>query len=170
MKLKLTPQLAYFVGLWKSKRVPEGIGIRGTLEHLEVFAKKAIELKLTTSEKILVDGNKMYFYNAKLRKFLQDIEDNRLFRFKHFNEYSASYLAGYFDGCGELSPNGQVYLNRGNRKDLDLLYRLGFNPKKQEDKILIKNPKLFLYFIKNYVVIKKDSILSTLKGVANENT
>ena len=52
MKIRLTPQLAYIIGLWKTRRTKEGIGIVGGRKIVEVFLKKIIDAKIAQPDKI----------------------------------------------------------------------------------------------------------------------
>ncbi|MBN2122245.1 hypothetical protein JW721_04295 [Candidatus Micrarchaeota archaeon] len=154
MKLKLTPQLSYFIGLWKEKRGKEGIGVYGDEEFLSIFAKAALEFKLTEPNKLLTaqeegeeEQGTLYFYNSAYRKFFQGIINDELERFKYRNEYSASFLAGLFDATGGISKDGKVFLSRCTQKDEMVLYRLGFNPVKRMGKLYFTKPLKFLAYI-----------------------
>ncbi len=149
MKLKLTPSLAYLIGLWKKRKTKEGAGVKGGEELLSVFARYAIQLGLTTPDKLLTADNKAYFYHARIRRFFQEVEKNALERFKYLNEYAANYVAGMFDGAGFVDKAGRIFI-KGDEKDELLLYRLGFKTERKKEGILIKNPKLFLSFIIHY--------------------
>jgi hypothetical protein len=54
MKIRLTPQLAYIIGLWKTRRTKEGIGIAGGRKIVEVFLKKIIDAKIAQPDKIQI--------------------------------------------------------------------------------------------------------------------
>ncbi|MFA5076962.1 MAG: hypothetical protein WC488_00875 [Candidatus Micrarchaeia archaeon] len=150
MKIKLTPELSYLIGMWSRRRSKEGLGMEGGKELQQVFAQKVLELGLTASDKLLSDENKVYFYHGKYRKFFQEIESEKLERYKYINEYSASYLAGLFDAVGGISESGVVYLERFGGMDEILLMRLGFPNRPKEGKLVIGRPKAFLLFIRNY--------------------
>ncbi len=151
MKIKLTPEIAYIIGFWRKRRAYEGLGIRGLKEHIELFSKEVLDKQLTTSDKLLVDEKKVYFYHTAYRKFFQDIENEQLERFKYLNEYAASYLAGIFDSAGGIDERGLVFIDKANPIDEILLLRLGFGARWREGKLIIERPKAFLTFIKNYV-------------------
>lgn len=155
MKIKLTPELSYIIGLWRKARAPEGLGVVGDKDLLEIFSKEAIEKELTTSDKILIEENKVYFYHTAYRKFFQQIEKEQLERFKYLNEYAANYLAGLFDAVGSVDERGLISLGGMNREDKIMLLRLGFATKRKEGKTIIDRPLLFLAFIKNYVKLFK---------------
>ena len=164
MKTKLTPELSYIIGLWSRRRSVEGVGITAPPEILQVFVQQALELALTASDKLLIDGDKAYFYHAKYRKFFQQVEEDKLERYKYMNEYSASYLAGVFDGAGGITENGVIYIEKFTPADEILLLRLGFPIKKASGKMLIGKPKLFLTLIKNYTrVFASHPVMDLLK-------
>lgn len=151
MKIKLTPEFSYLIGFWRKRRTYEGLGIRGEKEHVEIFSKEVLEKKLTTSDKLLIDDKKVYFYHTAYRKFFQDIEEEQLDRFKYLNEYAASYFAGLFDSVGGVDGKGFVFIDKLNPRDELLLMRLGFGARWRDGKLIIERPKAFLVFIKNYV-------------------
>ncbi len=150
MKIKLTPELSYIIGLWSKRRCQEGLGIDAGKELQEIFAKHVLDQNLTTSDKLLSDEKKIYFYHGKYRKFFQEIDAEKLERYKYINEYSANYLAGMFDAVGGISEQGVIYLEKFGNADEILLLRLGFPARKMEGKMVIWRPKAFLAFIKNY--------------------
>lgn len=156
MKIKLTPELAYLIGLWRKRRSFEGLGVYGDQKLLETFAKEALEQKLTTPNKLLVNENRAYFYHTAYKKFFTQVEEEQLERFKYLNEYAANYLAGLFDAVGEIDDQGVVSLSNLTNEDELLLLRLGFKTKRKKDKCIIEKPVAFLKFIKNYVKISKE--------------
>ncbi|MBI5046270.1 hypothetical protein HZC07_00880 [Candidatus Micrarchaeota archaeon] len=157
MKIKLSPELAYIIGLWKKCRSFDGLGVRADNNVLEVFSKEILDKKITTPDKMLTADKKVYFYHTAYRKFFQEVEKEQLERFKYLNEYAANYLAGIFDAVGEIDERGVITLGRPNRQDEMMLLRLGFLTKKRGEKLVIERPIIFLTFIKNYVKIKKDN-------------
>src|SRR5271157_4405037 len=108
MKIKLTPELSYIIGLWRKSRCSEGLGVEGNKSILEIFSQEALEKQLTTSDKMLTGDEKVYFYHTAYRKFFQQIEKEQLERFKYLNEYAANYLAGMFDAAGAIDQRGVV--------------------------------------------------------------
>src|SRR3989338_931107 len=144
MKIKLTPELAYIIGFWRKRRAYEGLGVRGLKEHIELFSKEVLDRQLTTSDKLLIDDRKIYFYHTAYRKFFQDIENEQLERFKYLNEYAASYLAGLFDSIGGVDEKGFVFINKTNKQDEILLLRLGFTTRKSRDGLILGKPRAFL--------------------------
>jgi hypothetical protein len=151
VKIKLTPELAYIIGLWRKCRTKEGIGVHGPQDLLEIFSKEVIEKGLTTADKMLSGEKKVYFYHSKYRKFFQKVEEEQCERFKYLNEYAANYLAGLFDCVGEIDDKGFVYINNANTNDEILLIRLGFGARRKNKHVVIEKPAAFLAFIKNYV-------------------
>jgi hypothetical protein len=156
MKVKLSPELSYIIGLWRKSRCNEGIGIRGEKDKLEVFSKEVLERQLITPDKLLTGTDKVYFYHTAYRKFFQQVEEEQLERFKYLNEYAASYLAGMFDGTGNIDDKGIVSLSFANKQDEVMLLRLGFVTRRRSDRLIIERPAIFLTFIRNYVKIFKD--------------
>ncbi|MGV8084663.1 MAG: hypothetical protein ACP5N9_00220 [Candidatus Bilamarchaeum sp.] len=165
MKIKLTPELSYIIGLWRKKKCFDGLGVRGDSDLLATFSSQVLEQNLTTTDKLLSQEEKVYFYHTAYRKFFQDVEEGQLERFKYLNEYAANYLAGLFDAVGEISDKGIVSLSKANSQDEMLLLRLGFKARKSVDRLVIEKPVVFLAFIKNYVKIKKDNkVFQLIKG------
>jgi len=156
MKIKLTPELSYIIGLWRKSRAFEGIGVRGDKTLLEVFSKEVLDKQLTTSDKLLSDEDKVYFYHTAYRKFFQEVEAEQLERFKYLNEYAANYLAGIFDSAGNIDEKGVVSIYKTTRQDEMMLLRLGFVTRRMGERLAVEKPLVFLAFIKNYVKIKKD--------------
>lgn len=164
MKIKLTPELSYVIGLWRKSRCQEGIGVFGRKEVLETFTQEVLEKGLTTSDKLLTADEKVYFYNTAYRKFFQQIEAEQLDRFKYLNEYAASYLSGMFDASGSIDEKGIVSLFHANKQDEMMLLRLGFVTKRRAERLIIERPAVFLTFIRNYVkIFKGHRIFSYLK-------
>jgi len=151
MKIKLSPELSYLIGLWRKSRCPEGLGVEGDKEVLEIFTQEVLERQLTTSDKLLTDGDKVYFYHTAYRKFFQQIEAEELERFKYLNEYAANYLAGMFDAVGSIDERGVVSFGYPTKQDEMMLLRLGFQTRRKSERLAIERPVLFLTFIKNYV-------------------
>jgi hypothetical protein len=156
MKIKLTPELAYIIGLWRKKKSFEGLGIRGEGKLLEVFSQEVLAQQLTTPDKLLSDERKIYFYHTAYKKFFTEIEAEQLERFKYLNEYAASYLAGMFDAVGNISEDGIVSFSKMGKEDELLLWRLGFKTRRKKELIIIERPIILLAFIKNYVKVSKD--------------
>ena len=157
MKIKLTPELSYIIGLWRKSRSFEGLGVKGKDSVLEIFSKEAISQGLATSDKILTGEDRVFFYHSAYRKFFQEVEKNQLERFKYLNDYAANYLAGMFDAVGSIDENGIVSLSKISREDEILLLRLGFNTKKISGVMVLERPLVFLAFIKNYTRVFKEN-------------
>ncbi len=165
MKIKLTPELSYIIGLWRKKKCFDGLGVRGEPDLLSLFSKEVLDRELITSDKILSNEEKVYFYHTAYRKFFQDVEEGQLERFKYLNEYAANYLAGLFDAVGEISEKGIVSIGKASSSDEMLLLRLGFKARKNAGNLIIEKPVVFLAFIKNYVKLKKGhKVFQMIKG------
>ena len=164
MKIKLTPELSYVIGLWRKASCMDGIGVRGSKEVLEIFSKEVLDKELTTSDKLLSGEDKVYFYHSAYRKFFQEVEKDQLERFKYLNEYAANYLAGMFDATGSIDGRGIVSFGKTNKRDEIMLLRLGFQTKRRAGRLIIERPVVFLTFVKNYVkVFKGHKVFSYLK-------
>ncbi|MGV8176186.1 MAG: hypothetical protein ACP5NX_00075 [Candidatus Bilamarchaeaceae archaeon] len=163
MKIKLTPELAYIIGLWKNSRSKQGLGVKSSgKEVLEIFTTEALAYKdemgkpMATSDKMLTTEDEVYFYHTAYKKFFTSVLDEQLERFKYINEYAASLLAGMFDSTGEVDDKGFVKLHHTTKGDEMMLLRLGFPAKRQEGALVIGKPRAFLAFIKNYVKTKRN--------------
>jgi len=150
MKIKLTPELSYLIGLWRKCRAYEGLGVKGNDELLGIFSKEAISQGLAQPDKMLTEGDRVYFYHSAYKKFFQEVEKNQLERFKYLNDYAANYIAGLFDSAGSIDEKGVVSLARMSKEDELLLLRLGFNTKRKSGLLMVERPLVFLAFIKNY--------------------
>lgn len=157
MKIKLSPELAYIIGFWRKRRTKEGIGVYGETQYLELFSKEVLDKKLTSSDKLLTDEDKVFFYHTSYRKYFQEIEEEQLERFKYMNEYAANYLAGIFDSAGEIDDKGFVYIRKANKQDEILLLRLGFITRKTKEGLIIGKPRAFLTLVKNYVKLHSEN-------------
>ncbi|MFN3910265.1 MAG: hypothetical protein ACK4J0_03485, partial [Candidatus Anstonellaceae archaeon] len=83
------------------------------------------------------------------KNFLKKIIREEVERFKYHNEFSASFLAGLFDYCGEIQKN-YVILKRWDKKDKMVIENLGFYTQVKEEGLIIYHKEMFLKFIKNY--------------------
>ena len=155
MKIRLTPELSYIIGFWKTLRTKEGIGIKGKQQALDLFVKLCLEQKLTESNKFQMKKNEVYFYHTKYRKFFFKIVESELEKFKYINDYSGSFVAGLFDASGGITEKGIVYLSGLSRTDEILLMRLDFLTDRKKDKVIIMKPRIFLRFVKPYLKLKK---------------
>lgn len=155
MKIKLTPELSYIIGLWRKCRSFGGLGVKGRKEILEIFSKEALDKELTTPDKLLTEDERVYFYHTAYRKFFQEVEKNQLERFKYLNDYSANYLAGIFDAAGNIDEKGIVSLEKMTKEDEVLFLRLGFKTRRKKDILVMERPLIFLAFIKNYTKLFK---------------
>lgn len=150
MKTKLTPKLAYIIGLWHTKRTKQGIGMTGNDRLLAVFSQEVISANLTTSDKLLTDKNSVYFYHSAYRILFQNVIKERTERFKYKNPYSGNYFAGLFDASGGYSPNNKtVYIVNADKKDEIIILRLGFRANLIKDRVVIERDK-FMNFINRY--------------------
>ncbi len=165
MKIKLTPELSYIIGLWRKSRTSEGLGVKGGKDLLEVFSTEVIGKEITTADKILSGEDKVFFYHSSYRKFFQQVEKEQLERFRYLNGYAANYLAGLFDANGQIDDKGIVSLGNLTRQDEMMLLRLGFVTRRRGKRAIIEKPVVFLTFIKNYVkIFKNHRVFEYIKG------
>lgn len=151
MKVKLTPELSYIIGLWKEARVPSGIGVRGSGGLLKIFMDSCLKAKVAEAGKVLGGEDSVYFYHTAYRKFFQKVLDEEEERFKYKNEYSASFLAGLFDAVGGIGADGTVYFSKCSRTDEMVMYRLGFNTVRKAGRTYVVRPLKFLAYVKPFV-------------------
>jgi hypothetical protein len=156
LKIKLTPELAYVIGLWRKKKSFEGLGVHGNDRLLAVFSEEALRQKLAEPGKLLSNESRVYFYHTAYKKFFSEVEKEQLERFKYLNDYAANYLAGLFDAVGDIDERGMVSFYKISQEDDLLLLRLGFHGKRRKEKFFMEKPLVFLAFIRNYVKIFKD--------------
>ncbi len=157
MKVKLTPELSYIIGLWKEARAPSGIGVEGREELLAAFSEAALKAKVAEPGKVLSGENSVYFYHTAYRKFFQKVVEEETERFKYKNDYSASFLAGLFDAVGEIGKDGTVCFRRCSKADEMVLYRLGFNTVKKAGRRYVVKPLKFLAYIKHFTKLHADN-------------
>ena len=143
MKFTMSPARAYLLGLWKSRRTVQGVGVEGHRELVEAFLKLCLDEKLAQPEKIQYQEgalHKCFFYNTALRAWLDAEMGKREERLRHKNEFAANYFAGVFDAKGgwEDSVLGvKMPFIIGDIVDEIVLLRLGFRAKKQGSRLAI---------------------------------
>jgi hypothetical protein len=157
MKVKLTPELSYIIGLWKERRAPSGLGVSGSEEILAAFTDVCMKAKIAEAGKILGGEDTIYFYNTAYRRFFQKTVEEEGERFKYKNEYSASFLAGLFDSMGGIGADGTVYFRKCSKADEMVVYRLGFKPLWKNGKMYIIKPAKFLAYIKPFTKLFADN-------------
>ncbi|MBI5159245.1 hypothetical protein HY992_03945 [Candidatus Micrarchaeota archaeon] len=151
MKIRLTNELAYFIGLWKSRPSPKGLGISCSGEASEIFIHETLALKLIEPSKILVEGNSVHFFHTAYKNFFEKVVREQLEIFHSKNKKAASYLAGFFDGCGGISEQGGVFIAKATPSDEMLLERLGFRTIHLHGKVFVLKPREFTEFIKPFM-------------------
>ena len=143
MKYTMSPDRAYLLGMWKSRRTKEGVGVDGHRELCTAFLQLCLQEKLCQPDKVkYLEGvlHKCYFYNTSLRTWLDEEMGKREERLKYKNEFAASYFAGVFDakgGWADSVAGGQMPFIIGDRVDEMVLMRLGFRVKKQGARLAI---------------------------------
>ncbi|QLJ53045.1 MAG: hypothetical protein Sv326_0870 [Candidatus Fermentimicrarchaeum limneticum] len=165
MRIKMTPELAYLIGLWKGRRVPSGIGIRGSGEIREIFLKEIMKTLKIPPEKIQMTDRDVYFYHSAYRTFFEGAEKNQIDVFRKRNRYSSSYVAGMFDSCGGVEGD-TPYLARASYKDQMLLELLGFRTRFIKGRLAIMTPREFIVFVKDSM--KHSEVKKALMRSGNE--
>jgi hypothetical protein len=150
MKIRLTPEISYIIGLWIHCKTEKGIGVRGDGETISNFAKSCLDLGIAVPGKLLYGENEIFFYNSMIRKFFDKIAGERTERFKYGNEYSSAYLAGLFDSFGSVE-HGRVCIKNLDIFDKNLLDNLRMFPKDAGRFTIILKDRAFLKFISPYV-------------------
>ena len=163
MKINLSPETAYFAGLWKARKIPHGIGISGNSEAQQIFVSEAMKTFKIPPEKILVKDELVYFYHSAIRKFLEGVVEGELEFFQWKNEFAFNFLAGMFDGSGGVDEEkGAVYLTRTTRADQQLLERLGFMTAKRGGKLYLAARSVPEFAISISRYMKMDALKSRL--------
>ncbi len=150
MKIKLTPQLSYCLGLWKYSRTSEGLGVAGNADLQQAFLSAAIASGLTSPDKIQIKGEKTFFYHTAYRAFFEKTLERQDEAFSHANDYAAAFLAGLFDAVGGIH-DGQTGLSRWDKRDEIVLLRLNFRTKKAGHVLWIAPADQFLKFTNIWV-------------------
>lgn len=149
MKLKLTPQLSYLIGLWKYRRSAEGLGAQGLDEMCQVFAAELVNCGIAKPEEVKVEGGKVYTYHSAYRKFFEDTLARQDEVFKYNNDYSAAFYAGLFDAVGGENA-GKVFLARADNADEICLMRMNWKVVRTGGKIWIGPADQFRAWIRQY--------------------
>ncbi|MCX8198338.1 MAG: hypothetical protein N3F07_04085 [Candidatus Micrarchaeota archaeon] len=144
MKFRMNPQRAYLLGLWKSRKTSQGVGVCGRQELAEAFVKVCLDEKLAEPDKMQYQedssGLRCFFYNTSLRSFLQKELENREDRLRYKNSFSACYFAGVFDAKGgwqESALGVKIPFLVCDRVDEIILLRLGFRAKREGQKLAV---------------------------------
>ena len=165
MKIKMTPQLAYLIGVWKGRKIPRGIGIRGSGEIRETFLREVMDTLKIPPEKIQLHESEVFFYHSAYRKYFEETEKNEVDVFKKRNKYSASYIAGMFDSCGGVEGD-TPYFARASYKDQMFMELLGMRTRFKKGKLVVTNPSDFIVFVKDF--LKHSEIKNALLRSGNE--
>ncbi len=151
MKIKLTPEISYVIGLWKLRRTTEGIGISGNENLRTAFIKGILDAKLISPDKIQIDRMKVFFYHTVYRKYFQDVIKEETDKFKYHNEYSKAFLAGLYDSKGGVSRDKKfIYIVDSDKHDEMICLRLGFKAKLYKNQLNIADKNKFLAYIGRY--------------------
>jgi hypothetical protein len=152
-KLKLSPRVSYFLGMYAysgSKAV--GIIARNS-EILQRFVEVAMKEFGIQPEEIRINEKEneteAYFYNTKLKKLLGKALERKEKAFAYKNAYAANYLAGIFDARGGRDIKG-LFIKSLELSDGIIMERLGFHTRKKGIKTYITNPTEFAKFVKGH--------------------
>ena len=166
MKIKFNPDVAYFTGLWKARRIREGVGIFGDTEAQQIFASEAIKTLGIPPEKIQVKGDKVFFYHSAYRRYFEKVVEDELEVFRWRNMFACKYVAGMFDGCGGVDAKiGAVYFAKATDADQILLERLGLMTRRIGGKVYI-TAKYVPTFTKHMLhCMKREELKSRLSAL-----
>lgn len=151
MKIRLTNELAYLVGLWKARPSQKGLGVFGSGEASEIFILGTLALTLIEPNKIILEKGGAYFFHTAYKNFFEKVVREQLEIFRSKNKKTAYYLAGFFDGCGGVSERGSVFFAKATSNDEMLLERLGFRTKFLQGKLFLLKPSEFIEFVKPFL-------------------
>lgn len=143
MAIKLTPELAEFIGFWKMRRTVKGVGIIGSVDAQERFINYVLSLKLVPTYKMVSDEKATWFSHIKIKNFFEDVVKRQAELFDRPNRLSAAYIRGMYVSKGEGS-----FIDNARFGDQLLIERLGFYTKLQNKKLYIRDKEKFLAFIK----------------------
>ena len=159
MKQKLGREIYYIAGMqraWKGSK--HSVGICSSSEEIKQrFAEIAIKALGVKSEKIIVEGNCIFFYHSRIEKQLQRIIRNRTKIFSKPGESAYSYIAGIVDATGKITRNSiRLSLDTGDELVLE---RMGIHTKQG----YVLNLSNFFMLIKPYSLL-----LSSIRTPGNE--
>lgn len=141
--MKLTKELAELIGFWKMRRTRKGVGVIGNIEVQERFVKKVLLLNLMPVEKIVASEKAVWFSHIRIKSFFEKIVKNQAEIFDRRNNISAAYLRGMYESTGDGPTISNISFS-----DQLLIERLGFNTKKKDNRLLIRDIDKFKEFIK----------------------
>lgn len=154
MKIKLSPDMSYIIGLWKYNRTREGIGIVGGEEERMAFSAAALRAGLAEASHLQLRGDRVFFYHTAYRNFFDLTLERQDEAFCHLNDYAAAFFGGLFDAVGGVRE-GIPYLMRCDKKDEMALLRLGFRLERAGGVAAVMPGAMFLKFIKHWQQVPK---------------
>ena len=155
MKITLTPEIAYIIGMWTVKKSKIGVGIYGMPHIRDYFIKSILKAGIMPSHKILTSGKRTYFYHNGYSKYFNDIEKELDKRFRSMNTLSSAFVAGMFDAGGKKEGEVLKFFNISQEKFL-LIERLGFRFEKAGKFFVPVPQEKFRKFIEPYSQILED--------------
>jgi len=147
--MKLTKELAHFIGFWKMRSIKEGIGVVGSSEAQQQFIVEALKLKLITPERVLLKEGVVLFHHIKYKNFFLNVVKNQNDIFARKNKLTAAYVKGMYDSEG-LYEKGVLIIHKSTFQDQMLIERLGFYTQRKKGELGIINPRLFFEFLRKY--------------------
>ena len=147
--MRLTNELAYLIGFWKMRSTKEGIGVVGGSESQQKFISEILNLKLVAPERILLRENAALFHHIKFKNFFLKIVKNQNELFARKNKLTSAYVRGMYESAGR-SEKGIMIISKTTFQDQMMIERLGFYTERKKGDLWIKNPSLFLEFLKKY--------------------
>ena len=154
-KLKLNPNICYIIGMYTAGR-KEGIGVESSEDSLiERFVKISMDEFSLEPNRIRIEkahGNitHAYFYNSRIKKFIEKTLERKEHVFKYRNGYSGAYFAGIFDCIGSVEKSG-LRMRGLDLSDAMLLEKLGMHTEGYKS-LRIKNQGDFITLIKGFSV------------------
>ena len=149
--MKFTPEISYLLGLWIHCKYSKGVGVAGRAR--DVFVSESIKLGFTEPKKVQYTKDAVFFYQNRVKNMLKKLEASRKARLRFANEYSASYLAGWFDCCGDVKDKS-IKLCNADIVDKFILNELNFRFLEKKKDVYILKPLAFLRFIRDYTKLK----------------
>jgi hypothetical protein len=155
MKINLTPEIAYVIGMWTVKKSKIGVGIYGMPHIRDYFIKGILNAKLMPTNKILNSGKRVYFYHNGYKKFFSDIEKELEYRFRKNNQITSAFYAGMFDAGGKIEKDACLFFNIGQDK-FHLIEKMGFRIERAGKFFAPVPQEKFKQLIKEYSQVMED--------------
>lgn len=155
MKITLTPEIAYVIGMWTVKKSKIGVGIYGMPHIRDYFIKGVLNADMMPTNKILNSGKRVYFYHNGYKKFFSDIEKELEYRFRKNNQNTSAFYAGMFDAGGKIEKGALLFFNIGQEK-FSLIEKMGFRIERVGKFFAPVPQEKFKSLIKEYSQVMED--------------